>query len=89
MTITLEIPEELKNELTTEANQLGISLAEYTVRMLYARPVMKAMPKTGKDLVAYWKNAGVIGMRTDIMNSQQHARELRAEAENRAKDTSS
>lgn len=30
MTITLEIPEELKNELANEASQLGISLPEYT-----------------------------------------------------------
>jgi hypothetical protein len=86
MTITLEIPEELKNELTDEANQLGISLPEYTVRVLYARPIMKAPPKTGKELVAYWKNAGVIGTRTDIVDSQQHARMLRAEAERRTRD---
>ncbi len=40
----------------------------------------------GKELVAYWKNVGVIGTRTEITDSQKLARELRTEAENRTKN---
>ena len=86
MTITLEIPEELKNELANEANQVGLSLSDYALRLLYTRPMLNAPPKTGDDLVAYWKTAGVIGTRTEIADSQQHARMIRAKAETRNKD---
>lgn len=81
MTITLEIPDELKNELTDEANQLGLSFSEYALRLLYTRSVLSSPPKTGSELVAYWKNEGVIGTRPDIVDSQQYARRLRAARE--------
>jgi len=86
MTVTLEIPDELKNELTDEAKQLGLSFAEYALRLLYTRAVLSAPPKTGSELVAYWKNEGVIGTRPDIVDSQQYARRLRAEAEKRTRN---
>ena len=38
-------------------------------------------PKTGVELVAYWKTVGVIDSRSDIMDSQKYARKLRYEAE--------
>jgi predicted DNA-binding antitoxin AbrB/MazE fold protein len=34
----------------------------------------------GSELVAYWKQSGVVGTREDIGNSQKHARELRAKS---------
>jgi predicted DNA-binding antitoxin AbrB/MazE fold protein len=38
---------------------------------------------TGAELVAYWQQAGLVGTRTEIRDSQQHAREIRADAERR------
>jgi hypothetical protein len=35
------------------------------------------MPRTGADLVAYWKRAGVVGNRPDIESSADYARALR------------
>lgn len=87
MTITLEIPEELESELAQEAKQLGLSLSEYTLRVLYARPLLETPVKTGSDLVAYWKNAGVLGTRTELVDSSEHSRKLRTEAENRTRDS--
>ncbi|HMC63680.1 MAG TPA: hypothetical protein VKI65_01965 [Gemmataceae bacterium] len=86
MTITLELPHELENELSAEAAQLGLPLSEYALRVLtFGRDVANA-PKTGADLVAYWQKEGVIGMRPEIENSQAHARQLRAEAERRQRE---
>ncbi len=86
MILTLELPKELENDLLDEAEQFGLSLPEYTLRLLLARPLLKTIPKSGAELVAYWQNTGVIGMRNDISDSQQHARQLRAQAERRRQD---
>jgi hypothetical protein len=83
MTITLELPKELENELSQEADMLGLSLPDYTLRLLFLRPALEAVPKTGAELVTYWRNAGVIGTRPDVTDSQQHARQVRAKAEKR------
>lgn len=83
MTIILELPTELEDELTQEATRLGLSLPDYALRLLHARPSLETPPQTGAELVAYWRNAGVVGMRKDIMDSQAHARQLRRTAERR------
>jgi hypothetical protein len=82
MTITLNLPPNLADELTTEAARLGLSLSEYALRLL-ATGQKRDMPKTGADLVAYWKAEGLVGTRTDIADSQVHAREIRRQAEKR------
>jgi hypothetical protein len=87
MTLVLELPRELENELANEAQQIGLSLSEYTLRLLWARPTLPSAPQTGADLVAYWQNAGLIGSRPDILDSQEHARQLRQQAEKRVHDT--
>ena len=86
MILTLELPKELENDLVDEAEQFGLSLPKYTLCLLLARPLLKTTPKSGAELVAYWQNAGVIGMRSDIDDSQQHARQLRAQAERQRQD---
>lgn len=81
MTLTIELPQDLEQELSNEADQLGMSLPEYAVRLLYSRPATKEMPETGADLLAYWRRTRLIGTRKDISNSQEYARHLRAEAQ--------
>ena len=83
MSIAVDLPEELENELSAEAAQLGLSLPEYVLRVLSTGVVVGKRPKTGAELVDYWENEGLIGTRSDITDSQQHARQIRNEAERR------
>ena len=86
MTITFDLPQELERELSGEAARLGFSLSEYALRILSRRPAVGTTPKTGAELVAYWQDAGLVGTRTDITDSQQHARAIRVEAEKRTRE---
>ncbi len=81
MNVSLDLPSDLENELSTEASQLRLSLTEYILRILSFRPFLQNSPKTGTELVAYWESTGVINSRPDIVDSQEYARELRHKAE--------
>lgn len=83
MNVSLELPAELKNELLTEACELKLPLAEYILRVLSFRPLLQNPPKTGLELVAYWESVGVIGLRSEIIDSQEYADRLRRDAESR------
>jgi len=83
VTVSIELPSELENELSAEASQLQLPLSEYILRVLSFRPFLQNSPKTGLDLVAYWESVGVINSRPDIVDSQEHARRLRTQAEHR------
>ena len=83
MTLTLDLPKELEAELTAEAARLGLPLTEYALRVLAAGRPPSVAPKTGAELVAYWQSEGLVGTRTDLTDSQEHARRIRAEAERR------
>lgn len=85
MTLTLEIPQELERELTTEAARLGLPLPEYARRLLAAGCAPAASPANGAELLAYWRREGVIGSRSDILDSQKHARAIRRRAERRSR----
>lgn len=77
------IPEELENELSAQAAQLGLSLPEYVLRVLSNGVVSGKRPKTGAELVDYWENEGLIGTRSDITDSRPRARQIRKKAERR------
>lgn len=83
MNISIELPSDLENELSTEASHLKLPLAEYILRVLTFRPFLQNPPKTGVELVAYWESVGVVGSRPDITDSQKHARQLRDQVEHR------
>ncbi len=83
MNISLDLPSELENELSTEASHLKLPLAEYILRLLSLRPFLQNPPKTGPELVAYWESVGVIGSPPDIIDSQEQASKLRHNAETR------
>ena len=85
MTLTLEIPEELETELSTEAARLGLPLPEYARRLLAAGRAPVVSPANGAELLAYWRREGVIGSRPEITDSQKHARAIRCRAEKRAR----
>ena len=86
MTLTVELPPALESELTAEAGRLGLPLPEYALLVLSTGRVLASPPQTGAELVQYWKQAGVIGSRPDILDSQEHARVLREQAEKRTRD---
>lgn len=85
MSITLDLPEELENELSAEARQLGLSLPEYVLRLLSTGFLMGRKPTTGAELVEYWRDEGLTLTRPDITDSQAHARQLRERAERRTR----
>ena len=82
MSINLNLPPELENELYHEASQLNLTLSEYIIQILTVRRIANP-PKTGPELVAYWQSEGVINSRPEITDSQAYARQLRHEAETR------
>lgn len=84
MSIRLDLPLELEHELSSEAERLNLPLSEYILRILSIRQPLSNPPKTGAELVAYWRNEAVINSRPDITDSQAHARRLRHDAEARS-----
>lgn len=83
MTITLEIPQELEEELSGEAEKINLSLSEYILRLLFTRQVVNNSPKTGAQLVNYWQKEGLINSRLYIKDSQEYATKIRYKAEHR------
>ena len=81
--VSLNLPSDLETELSAEASNLKLPLAEYILRILSLRPFLPNPPKTGAELVAYWESIGVIGSRPEITDSQDYARQLRHQAETR------
>jgi hypothetical protein len=83
MPLILELSTELERELTVAAQKAGLSLAEYSLQLLAMRALPDTTVTTGADLVAYWQRLGLIGSRTEILDSQTHARQIRNKAEHR------
>ncbi len=83
MSLMLNLSPEIESELTAEASRMGLPLSEYVERILLAGRPLGAVPQTGPELVSYWQSEGLVGARTDIVNSQDHSRELRQQAEQR------
>lgn len=77
MTITLELSQELEQELSVEAEKVNLSLSEYILSLLSMRQVLNNPPKTGAELVNYWQKEGLINSRPDINDSQEYARQIR------------
>jgi hypothetical protein len=83
MTITLELPQELEQELSSKAEKINLSLSEYILHLITVRQILNNPPKTGAELVNYWQKEGLINSRPDINDSQEYARQIRYEAEHR------
>jgi hypothetical protein len=83
MSLVLDLPPELETELISEASRMGLPLPEYVKQLLLAGRPPESMPRNGSQLVSYWQGEGLVGTRADITDSQEHARELRRQAEQR------
>ena len=82
MSLVLNLPPELENELSAEAARLRLSLPEYAMRLLAGQSTQER-PRNGAELVEYWEREGLIGTRPEISDSAAHARAIRAQAEKR------
>jgi hypothetical protein len=85
MSVVLNLPPELESELTAEAARLGLPLQDHILRILEAGRGVGIPPRSGADLVVYWKTEGLVGTRSEIENSQDHARNVRKAAETRSR----
>jgi hypothetical protein len=85
MSLVLDLPPDLETELAAEAARLGIPLSDYVLRLLATGRGTQPAPRTGAELLAYWESEGLVGSRSDIADSQAHARKLREQAEKRAR----
>ncbi len=86
MTLTLELPQELEQELSAEAARLGLPLAEYALRVLmHGRlPAPEGeIPRTGAEIVAYWEREDLLGTPSEATDPLEHARRLRQQAQRR------
>ena len=86
MTLTLDLPNELETRLSAEAMRLGLPLEQYALRLLGDTPKVGGQLSNGAELVDFWSCEGVIGSRSDIEDSQAHARRIRQQAERRTRD---
>jgi hypothetical protein len=83
MTIQINLPQELEQELSIEAQQINLSLSEYILHLLSLRQLLNNTPKTGSELISYWQKEGLINSRPEIEDSQDYARQIRHQAERR------
>jgi len=86
MSILLHLPEELAARLTDEAARENLPLEEYVIRLLTNGHQLSTGLGNGSDLVAYWRQNGLIGTRPDIQDSAVHARAVRQQAERRPRN---
>jgi hypothetical protein len=83
ITVSLDLPPKLVDELSDEAARRGPSLSEYALQILSTGREERIPLKTGADLVAFWRSEGLVGTRPEIEDSQALAREIRGAAERR------
>jgi hypothetical protein len=82
MTVVLNLPDELEQQLQTKATELGLAIPEYILSLLQQQ-TQPTNIQTGAQLVDYWEQQGLIGTRTDLSNVTEYADELRARSQNR------
>jgi hypothetical protein len=83
MTISLDLPQELEQELSVEAGKISLSLPKYILQLLAVRKFLECQLRTGAELVSYWQSEGLINSRPEIIDSQEYARQIRDIAEHR------
>lgn len=81
MPMTLELPDELVEQLSREATRRNLSVNEYALRLLASGNPREFKFPDGASAVAYWEANGVLGSRTDIVDSQAEARRLREQVQ--------
>lgn len=83
MTIILDLPKELEQELERAAVRAGCSVSEYVLRVLQSSHTVQSATPTGAELLAYWEREGLLGSMPDIEDPVTFARDLREQNQNR------
>jgi hypothetical protein len=83
MSIVLTLPDELESKVASIAREHGLSVSAYVQQLLESEVSTRLPAKNGSELLAYWQQEGLIGSRTDLADSAEHARTLRQQAETR------
>jgi len=83
MDLRLTLPPDLATHLSEAAARNGLPLDQYALDILSDSQQLSQTPKSGAELVAYWREKGLIGMRPDIADPVEHSRLLRRDAERR------
>jgi len=81
--VTITVSGNLEQKLLREAQQCGLDVNDYAMRLLSLTSSPSVKVTNGKELVTYWRKHGLIGCRTDIDDSLAHARSLRQRAQRR------
>ena len=96
MTLILDLTPEQERQIEDEARARNMDTRSYALARLFrereeedSEDLLPPVNGTGADLVAYWEREGLIGTRPDIKDSQEHARQIRRQAERRTNFTSS
>lgn len=77
MPMILELPDALAASLLEEANRRGMAMHDFAMNLL-TRPKIAAQRHTdGASLVAYLEAEGLLGTRTDTLDSQAESCLLR------------
>ena len=84
MSLVLELPPELENELAAQAADAGLPLSEYALRLLAGQTSRPAL-RSGAELLDYWQAEGLVGTRPEIGDAPAYARTLREQAQMRAR----
>jgi len=82
----LDLPQDIEAALAEKAQRQGVSLERYGLWLLSGRILQEEAPRTGADLVEFWKREGVLGSRPDIKDSEAHSRGIRESAQRLAVD---
>ena len=53
MTITLDLPQELEQELSVEAGKISLSVPEYILQLLAVRKFLEGQLRTGADKLIF------------------------------------
>ena len=67
MTVTIDLPAELEQEVAAEAVRLRLPLDEYVVRLLTSRRGASDGIITGADLVSHWRRELHCVTRCDVV----------------------
>lgn len=84
MSLVLDLPDGLEAELAAEAARAGLSLSQYAVRLLVSGRGIQLSLRSGKELLDYWRDEGLVGTRPDVSDAPSHARAIREQAERRS-----
>jgi hypothetical protein len=83
MSVVVNLPHDLEQELADEARREGLELSEYVCQLLSRHRTPSQSPMNGKELIQYWQDRELIGTRESVTDPSEHARMLRERAQRR------